>query len=221
MGNNKYTKRKHGKRHSANKGNVSRRRIYRMRGGDDSTDKKEPTFMDTVKDSFGEFANKFTGEKTDNSSTTNTENMDVSTTEMDVKPEGSSENNDVSTTDMEVNPETSSENIDVSATETEVKPDTSVVTGPTEAADNSQELAILQQKNEQLNNEVAKLTAKNDELTRDKEEAQENFAEKLMKALMKLVSSEDSDTDEDEDEDEDDRDENPDDTQENPDDDSL
>ena len=193
MGNNKYTKRKHGKRHSANKGNVSRRRIYRMRGGDGTdtnpTDKKEPTFMDTVKDSFGEFTNQFTGKKPDESATTNTENMDVSEQATEVKPESLSES------------------MDIAATETEVKPDTSVVTEPTEVADNSQELATLQQENEQLNNQVA-------ELTREKEEAQEIFADKLMKALMKLVKSEDSDEDNN-------MDDGDNDTQENPDNDSL
>ena len=73
MTQHKYTKKRQGKRHSANSG--SKRRVFRLRGGDtpttdknDTSDKDETSFVSTVQKSFNDFVNP------------PVENMDVSTT---------------------------------------------------------------------------------------------------------------------------------------------
>ena len=215
MGNNKYTKRKHGKRHSANKGNVSRRRIYRMHGGNDLTGKnEEPGFVKTVTDSLGQFAKQFTGEATDAAS---------KATVIGSEPAAST---------------SESANIDVSATDPAASTSESAnmdVVGPTTppvVPDNSGEVAKLQERIDELEKEVTQLTMKSDTLAREKEEVQENFAEKAVKAMMKIFTSDDSDDEDDEDDEdvEDDSQEKPDndvridvedDSQEDPDRDSL
>ena len=229
MGNNKYTKRKHGKRHSANKGNVSRRRIYRMHGGNDLTGKnEEPGFVKTVTDSLGQFAKQFTGEATDAASkatvigsepaasTSESANIDVSATDPAAST-SESVNMDVSATDPAASTSESA-NIDAAGPIT-----------PQVVPDNSGEVAKLQERIDELEKEVTQLTMKSDTLAREKEEVQENFAEKAVKAMMKLFTSDDSD-DEDDEDDEDDSQEKPDndvridvedDAQEQPDEDSL
>jgi hypothetical protein len=128
--------------------------------------------------------------------------------------------------------------MDVSATDPAASTSESAnmdVVGPTTppvVPDNSGEVAKLQERIDELEKEVTQLTMKSDTLAREKEEVQENFAEKAVKAMMKIFTSDDSDDEDDEDDEdvEDDSQEKPDndvridvedDSQEDPDRDSL
>ena len=243
MGNNKYTKRKHGKKHSANKGNVSRRRIYRMRGGNTPTGKNEEEneggLMDTIKTSLGQFADQFKG-KSDESTDAANESTDGTSKALVFGSDAAASTGE--STNMDSAGPDPAASTGESTNMDSAGPDPAASTGesanmdaagpitPQVVPDNSEEVSKLQERIDELEKEVNQLTMKSDNLAREKEEVQENFAEKAVKAMMKLFRSDDSDDEDDEDDDEDDSQEKPDndvridvedDAQEQPDEDSL
>ena len=217
MGNNKYTKRKHGKKHSANKGNVSRRRIYRMRGGNTPTGKNEEEneggLMDTIKTSLGQFADQFKG-KSDESTDAANESTDGTSKAVVFGSDAANESTDGTSKALVFGSDAASStgesaNVDAAGPDPAASTDESAnidAAGPITpqvVPDNSEEVSKLQERIDELEKEVNQLTMKSDNLAREKEEVQENFAEKAVKAMMKLFRSDDSDDEDDEDDEDD------------------